>query len=148
MFKTALCVWPKQLQTQLTLKILLLFQVNPHWNIGNTKWGRHLLCKIPKCWWNHAVYFQKRKILNTPKCWRIYLNIVEMQMIAICDKSNSNQWMFLAMLSTGLKKKIKMNNISFYIQLYKQGRLKYHSSINEEDCCSLTPIVICCFLLQ
>ena len=57
-----------------------------------------------------------------------------MQMIAICDKSNSNQWMFLAMLSTGLKKKIKMNNISFYIQLYKQGRLKYHSSINEEDC--------------
>ena len=41
-----------------------------------------------------------------------------------------------------------MNNISFYIQLYKQGRLKYHSSINEEDCCSLTPIVICCFLLQ
>ena len=50
-------------------------------------------------------------------------------MIAICDKSNSNQWMFLAMLSTGLKKKIKMNNISFYIQLYKQGRLKYHSSI-------------------
>ena len=27
-----------------------------------------------------------------------------------------------------------MNNISFYIQLYKQGRLKYHSSINEEDC--------------
>ena len=65
-----------------------------------------------------------------------------MQMIAICDKSNSNQWMFLAMLSTGLKKKIKINNISFYIQLYKQGRLKYHSSINEEDCCSLTPIVI------
>lgn len=57
-----------------------------------------------------------------------------MQMIAICDKSNSNQWMFLAMLSTGLKKKIKINNISFYIQLYKQGRLKYHSSINEEDC--------------
>ena len=57
-----------------------------------------------------------------------------MQMIAICDKSNSNQWMFLAMLSTGLKKKIKMNNISFYIQLYKQGRLKYHSSIHKEDC--------------
>ena len=33
-----------------------------------------------------------------------------------------------------IEKKIKMNNISFYIQLYKQGRLKYHSSINEEDC--------------
>ena len=27
-----------------------------------------------------------------------------------------------------------MKNISFYIQLYKQGRLKYHSSIHKEDC--------------
>ena len=41
----ALCVWPKQLQTQLTLKILLLFQLNLHWNIGNTKWGRQYYAK-------------------------------------------------------------------------------------------------------
>ena len=41
----ALCVSPKQLQTQLTFKILLLFQVNLHWNIGNTKWGRQYYAK-------------------------------------------------------------------------------------------------------
>ena len=44
-----------------------------------------------------------------------------MQMIAICDKSNSNQWMFLAMLSTGLKKKNQNEQYFFLDSVIQAG---------------------------
>ena len=53
----------------------------------------------------------------------IYLNIVEMQMIAVCYKSNSDWWGFLAMLSVKLKKK-KMGEL---LKIHFRDQKEKHS---------------------